>query len=267
LSTGLMQELQNRFQVRVYGFSSRLDRVENPAQLAANGTATRLGESLAGVLRETSTLPLGGVVVFSDGADNSGSLEAGLMAEIRQKKIPVHTVGVGRTEIPRDVELSDVSLPTRALPGSRLSARVTLHQHGLQGEKARLSIRDGSRVLAARDVTLSAQASQSEDILFNSGEAGTRKLVIAVDPLPGEEITGNNSLTRVLQVLPGKRRILYVEGEPRWEFKFIRRAAEDDQSIQLVTLLRTSASKFYRQGVDNAKMLAEGFPSAPADLS
>ena len=32
------------------------------------------------------------------------------MAEIRQKKIPVHTVGVGRTEIPRDVELADVAL-------------------------------------------------------------------------------------------------------------------------------------------------------------
>ena len=141
-----------------------------------------------------------------------------------------------------------------------------MRQHGLQGEKARLSIRDGSRVLAARDVTLSAQAAQSEDLLFNSGEAGTRKLTVAIDPLPGEEITGNNSLTRVLQVVPGKRRILYVEGEPRWEFKFIRRAADEDQSIQLVTLLRTSANKFYRQGVENEKMLAEGFPTTPAEL-
>ena len=267
LSGGLMHDLEGRFQVRLYSFSSKLDRVENLTQIGANGPATRLGESLAGILRETSTLPLGGVVVFSDGADNNGGLDRALMAEIRQKKIPVHTVGVGRTEIPRDVELLDVGIPTRALPGSRLSANITLRQHGLDGQKARLSIRDGSRILAAREVTLnSGQTNQSEDLLFYSGEAGARKLTIAVDPLPGEEITGNNVLTRVVQVVPGKRRILYIEGEPRWELKFIRRAAEDDQSIQLVTLLRTSANRFYRQGVDDEKMLAEGFPTSAAEL-
>ncbi|MBI3695519.1 MAG: hypothetical protein HY238_11865, partial [Acidobacteria bacterium] len=245
----------------------RLDRVEKGAPLAANGSATRLGESLAGILRETSTLPLGGVVVFSDGADNTGGLDRALMAEIRQKKIPVHTVGVGRVEIPRDVELTDVAVASRALPGSRLSARVTLHQHGLDGQKTRLSVREGASVLASREITLaSGQSAQTEEILFHSGEAGARKLTIAVDPLPGEEVTGNNQLTRVVQVLPGKRRILYIEGEPRWEFKFIRRAALEDQSIQLVSLLRTSANKFYRQGVDDDKTLVEGFPTTTAEL-
>ena len=83
--------------------------------------------------------------------------------------------------------------------------------NGLAGQKAHISVRDGSRILAARDVTLGAQAVQSEEVLFHSGDPGTRKLSIQVDPLPGEEVTGNNQLTRVVQVLPGRRRILYVE--------------------------------------------------------
>jgi uncharacterized membrane protein len=267
LSSGLMHDLESRFQVRIYSFNSRLDRVENATQLAPSGASTRLGESLAGVLRETSTLPLGGVVVFSDGADNNGGLDRGLMAEIRQKRIPIHTVGVGRTEIPRDVELLDAAVPTRALPGSRLAAHVTLRQHGLDGEKARLSVREGSRILASREITLaSGQRTQTEDVIFYSGDPGARRLTVAIDPLPGEEVTGNNSVSRVIQVVSGKRRILYIEGEPRWEFKFIRRAAEEDQSIHLVSLLRTSANKFYRQGVDSDKMLAEGFPTSAAEL-
>ena len=61
LSSGVLQRVQDRFQVRLYGFSAEPNRLENPTQLAANGPATRLGESLAGVLRETSTLPLGAV--------------------------------------------------------------------------------------------------------------------------------------------------------------------------------------------------------------
>jgi uncharacterized membrane protein len=266
LNSGLLQQIQDRFQVRLYAFSAQPERVDNMAQLAAGGNATRLGESLAGVLRETSSLPLGAVVVFTDGADNTGGLDRAVLAEIRQKRIPIHTVGVGRTEFPRDLEIADVTLPPRVLPGSRLSARVQLRHNGLANQRARISIRDGSRILAARDITLGNQTLQTEEVLFYSGDPGTRKLSIAVDPLPGEEVTGNNALTRIVQVVPGRRRILYVEGEPRWEFKFIRRAAEDDQSVQLVTLLRTSANKFYRQGVDDAKQLADGFPTTAAEL-
>jgi uncharacterized membrane protein len=268
LSGGLLDQIQGRFQVRLYGFSAQAERVEAPQQLVANGDATRLGEALTGVLQQTSALPLGAVVVFTDGADNVGALDRAVMAELRQKKIPIHTVGVGRTEMPRDVELVDVTVPSQALPGSRLNARISLRQSGLDGQKARLTIRDGGRILAAKDVTLAASGRnvQTEELLFHSGDPGIRRLDVAVEPLPGEEVTGNNALTRVVQVIPGRRRILYVEGEPRWEYKFIKRAADEDPTIGLVGLLRTSANKFYRQGVDDAKMLEDGFPTTPAEL-
>jgi len=43
-------------------------------------------------------------------------------------------------------------------------------------------------------------------------------------------------------------RILYIEGEPRWEYKFIRRAMEDDTSIDLTAVVRTTQNKTYQQG-------------------
>ena len=69
-----------------------------------------------------------------------------------------------------------------------------------------------------------------------------------------------------MNVEAGPRRILYVEGEPRWEYKFIRRAEEDDGDVQLVSLLRTTENKLYRQGVRDALELASGFPTRPEDL-
>ena len=41
---------------------------------------------------------------------------------------------------------------------------------------------------------------------------------------------------------------------------------EDDPNIHLVTLLRSSQNKFYRQGIDNEQMLSEGFPKKREDL-
>ena len=49
------------------------------------------------------------------------------------------------------------------------------------------------------------------------------------------------------------RRILYMEGEPRWEYKFIRQAEEDDRMVQIASIDRTSENKIYRQGSPNGK--------------
>ena len=93
-----------------------------------------------------------------------------------------------------------------------------------------------------------------------------RDLTFAVEPAVGEEIEGNNRRRHVLDVPRRRRRILYAEGEPRWQYKFMRRAVAKDASVQLVTLLRTSTNKFYRQGVDTPEELEDGFPSEEEDL-
>ncbi len=84
--------------------------------------------------------------------------------------------------------------------------------------------------------------------------------------MAGEENLANNAMTRPLLVSDAKRRILYVEGEPRWEFKFIRRAEDDDPTVQVVSMLRTSENKIYRQGISDPNELADGFPVRPEDL-
>ena len=73
-------------------------------------------------------------------------------------------------------------------------------------------------------------------------------------------------MTRVVNVGADARRILYIEGEPRWEYKFIREAEEDDRMVQIVSMVRTSENKIYRQGIANPKELAAGFPSRAEDL-
>jgi uncharacterized membrane protein len=122
-------------------------------------------------------------------------------------------------------------------------------------------------VLASRTVTLGPDGNlQTETLMFDIGGAGARTLQIAAAPLPGEENTANNTLTRVVNVGSEPRRILYMEGEPRWEYKFIRQAEEDDRMVQIASIDRTSENKIYRQGIADPKELADGFPSRPEDL-
>lgn len=267
LNAGLLKSLGDRFQVRLYKFGKEPERIQKPDQLSAAAPASRIGDTLERVLAESSSLPLGAMVLLSDGADNAGGIDLATIAAIRRQRIPIHTIGFGREHPEKDVEITDAIVPARALPESKLTAQVTLQSYGFSGNQAKLSIRDGAKVLASRDVTLRSDGQlQTESLVFNCGPAGPKTLEISLDALSGEENAGNNKVTRLVNVEARKPRILYIEGEPRWEYKFIRRALDDYPDIEIASMLRTTQNKLYRQGFRDEKELEDGFPSKSEEL-
>src|SRR3569833_320905 len=268
LQSGVLDRLQRNFQTRLYRFDAGLSRIAQPTELGPpSAPATHIGASLEELLAQSEGLPLGAIILLSDGGDNSGGVDRSAVEALRNHRIPVYTVGFGAEQASRDVEIEDVVVPSRALAGSRLSATVKFQQHGHAGARSTLTVRDGARIVGTRDVALAADDRvQSESLLFNVGPAGAKTLSFSVEPVAGETNRANNTLTRLVNAEQEPRRILYFEGEPRWEYKFIRRAAEDDRMIQLVSMLRTTENKIYRQGVGNPQELADGFPTRAQDL-
>ena len=267
LDDGVLTDLQKRFQTRLYSLDSHATRVSDLDTLRPTAPATRIGDSLTQLTAETNGLPIGAIVLLSDGSDNSGGIDLDTISALRSRRIPVHTVGLGAEVVPRDVEIDDAALAPKALANSRLAASVTFHQRGYSGQKAMLTVHDGDKLLASQPIEFAGDGKlQNQNVLFSAGEAGAKTLRFSIDPMPGETNPANNSVTRLVNVVNDKRRILYVEGEPRWEYKFIRRAEDDDRVVQIVSMLRTTENKIYRQGIDNPNELAEGFPSKPEDL-
>ena len=267
LDDGVLTDLQKRFQTRLYSLDSHATRVSDLDALRPTAPATRIGDSLTQLTAETNGLPIGAIVLLSDGSDNSGGIDLDTISALRSRRIPVHTVGLGAEVVPRDVEIDDAALAPKALANSRLAASVTFHQRGYSGQKAMLTVHDGDKLLASQPIEFAGDGKlQNQNVLFSAGDAGAKTLRFSIDPMPGETNPANNSVTRLVNVVNDKRRILYVEGEPRWEYKFIRRAEDDDRVVQIVSMLRTTENKIYRQGIDNPNELAEGFPSKPEDL-
>ena len=259
LNDGVLEDLSETFETRIYAFSSYSEGIEALEQVPAPGDSTLIGEALVDVLREARSSALGAVVLLSDGADNSATFDAAQLAEIGGYGVPIHTVGVGREVIPEDIELESVSMTTQAMAGSRVSAQVSV-RHAESGE-TRLRVYDGDAILASEEVELEGDSGLTTHwVELDIGEAGVKDLQFVLDAMPGERNTINNAQYRTIDVPEDRRRILYVEGEPRWEYKFIRRALDEDSPIRLASLLRTTPNKFYRQGVESEEELAAGFP-------
>jgi uncharacterized membrane protein len=271
LEGGVLAGLRNKFQVRLYRLDRRLAPVAALDQIRPIAPATRINDGLQQLATDTSDLPIGAIVMLSDGSENAldgfGDLALETIHALRNRRLPVHTIGFGKEQAVHDVELSDVRVASRAMADSRTPATVTLHQRGYAGTKALLIVRDGDKTIGSREITLGADGStQVETLYFNPGGAGVKNIQVSLGPLANEENSANNAVSRLLAVTDEKRRILYVEGEPRWEYKFIRRAEDDDKNIQIASMLRTTENKIYRQGISDPKELEDGFPVRPEDL-
>ena len=265
LEAGVLEDLAATFEIRLYAFSSELESIGALEQVPPPGDSTRIGEALIEVLREARSSALGAVVLVSDGADNSESFDTAQLAEIGGYGVPIHTVGIGRESIPEDIELESVSMASTIMSGSQVSAQVSI-RHAEPG-LARLKVYDGGAILASEEIDLQGAAGLTTHwVDFDIGEAGVKDLQFSLDAIPGERNTINNVQYRSIHVPEDRRRILYVEGEPRWEYKFIRRALEEDSPIRLVSLLRTTPNKFYRQGVESQEELENGFPEDREEL-
>jgi uncharacterized membrane protein len=248
--------------VELFRFSGGASRLTSLGELKGDGDATRLRRSLMDLRAGAHTTPLAAMIVISDGAESDVDL-AGWDQPLAD--VPIHTVGVGVRKLAGETLLADLLMPARVPVGSQVRASLTIH-HG-DGGGALLRVRDGSRLLAARQVELPAeQETVRAELMFPAGAEGIRDLAFEIVPEGDDALQENNQLRRLLTVVERNRRVVYLEGEPRWEYKFLRRALAADEHLALKSYLKVSDRKSYRQGVSGAAELASGLPLQRAEL-
>ncbi len=252
LDDTLRPALSDVARVVVFGFDAGL---RSGTALDATGAETRLLEAVQIAPDAFAAEALAAVVVLSDGADTTGTT-----GHI-ESPVPVHTVGIGPTEMPGEVRIGRVALPSSVTAESLVTAGVTLH-HSAAGSPARVEIREGDRLLAVKALDLdAARPTETVELSFGAGKAGLHDLSVGV-VAESDSLAGNNRVMRLLTVQDRRHRVLYVEGAPRWEYKYLRRALARDDVLELVSWLRTTERKTYRQGTGNTEQLANGVPQS-----
>ncbi len=263
----LLQALRDRFRVRQYAFASTTTRLDDAASLTFAGEHTRLAPALDRARTELASLPVSGIVVVSDGAESDGAALTESLLALRASGVPVYAVGVGREEIDRDIELRRAGAPTEVLQGASIAADLIVAQRGYAGQRVQLLVEDEGRIIATESIELPRDGEPTPvRVAFTADQAGARRLRFRIAAQDGERITENNEQWMLLHVRDAREKILYFEGEPRFEVKFLRRAVEEDENLQLVVLQRTAENKFLRLSVDSAGELAAGFPRTRDEL-
>ena len=266
---GLIEELSESFQIRTFRFDKDTQRIAGAGDLIEDGTASSIDQALSYADDQLSGLRLGGLVLFSDGADNSNDADPLITAQdLGARQIPIFSVGVGQESIPQDIGIVDVSSAKTVLEGSVFTVQAGIIHQGFEGQEIEISVRNGEEVVAAEIVTLGvAGATRRYELEISPERPELIVYDLQVEIQPGEIIEQNNNYSFLVDNREkAALDILYVEGHPRNEYKFIRRAIQGDKSVRLATYLQTGPEKYYRQGIDSATELSSGFPSTKEEL-
>lgn len=247
-----LAELSERYEVLVYAFGESLRAIGGLSDLRASDGETRLGDALANLAAETRGRELAQVVVVSDGRVNAGRDTIAALAALSARRVPVNALGVGDPQVPRDVRIQHVTAPEVALAGDTVTLEVAVGARGYPGQASHVVVRDaGSGLeLARTEFELAAGEGATEQMVrvaFVPDAEGELELQVAVREMPGERDVSNNVDRRVVRVEPGRIKVLYIDGYPRYEYRFLKDSLLRVENVQVQVLLLSASGDFIQE--------------------
>jgi len=248
---GLLAKLRGSFDVRVVTFGRSAEdgaaaalpeaSSASPAELAVRGltataSATALGDAVRDVLSRSRGQPVAGIVVATDGASNAGLSPVSAANQAATSGVPLFLYGVGLTR-PRDVAVAQLFAPEVSFADDEVAATVRVRTTGLEGQTATLRVKLGEETLATEEFAIGADGEVSVPVRFTPKTPGEFTLSADIAPMPGEVARDNNALSTPLRVVDGKIKVLYVESQPRWEYKYLQAMLLRDRRIEPKFLL------------------------------
>jgi len=218
----------------------------NAWQRQSSAEETAIGSAIEDATRTLAGQRLAGVVLLSDGGQHAyppRDLPPQAAARrLGEGDVPVWSIIFGRTRgaaQARDVAMVGLSVSETVFLGNKVEVAGRVRLDGLTDREAtvRLSVEqpDGQLAEVARRTIRATEEAVEQPVRleWTPDSLGERKLVLAVDSIEGETVATNNELSTFVEVVDGGLRVLYLEGSPRVEQRFLRRTLAASPDIQL----------------------------------
>ncbi|MEM7232079.1 MAG: vWA domain-containing protein, partial [Planctomycetota bacterium] len=217
---------------------------------------TRIGDSVSAAV--TSIIGSGfgdedervsGVLLFTDGQENAGSAAIAEVARrLGERGTPIHVVGTGNPDEPKDIRLVNMDVDEVVLVGDEVSFDISIIADGFEGESRPLRLNLDGVSVDSKNVTLEGGGKkQLERLVYVPRKAGEITVTAEIEGLGGEVFYENNSITKTIRVLDEKVRVLYLEYKPSWEYRFLKGILVRDPTVEAQVWLYDADPEFIQE--------------------
>ena len=234
--------------------------------------ATNVPGVVAEIFNQLQGRPISAVLTYTDGRSTEPASMRLAHRLAKAGATPIFSVPIGQIHSPFNVEITHVQVPRHAFVQDPVAVTATVRITGApaaQHTVVRLfeATKDHRRgkELANRQITISPGTSQPTiHLMFHPSQPGDYHLILTADALP-HELThrGNTSMSVWTRVVRAKVRILYVEGYPRWEYRYLKNDLMREKTTLLSCLLLSADNRFAQEG----NIPITRFPDTQAELN
>ena len=221
--------------------------------LAPRGAETRLGEALSQALYDHRAAPTSGIILLSDGGQNTGIDPLDAVARATQDRVPVPpilSVGLGSVDPIRNLRIQDVVAPARTYPNDEFNVTAVVQAQGMAGRTAAVEMvwreaRAGGQVdpqsgvihRETKTVVLPEDGKPLPvEFTLKPTKVGRTTVTISVPNAPADDRNAtDNTLDADVEITERRNRILLFASGASREYQFLRN--------QLQRLVRSDGSK------------------------
>jgi von Willebrand factor type A domain len=266
----VLRQLQKQHKVKLYRVSAAAQSfadIDKPAdvqpaidalmKLDATGAQTRLGDGVRSVLDELRGAPPTAILLLTDGQTTDGESLAQAADLARRKGVPIFSVGLGDPLPPKDLELTDLQVDDVVFVEDLVRFDAKINSRGFAGEEITVKLRqkiagsaDPNAAIDLESVTVPAPPdgqSARVEIGHRPQKTGEITYIVEITPKPKEQRIDNNRVERTILVREEKLRVLLVDGEPRYEYRYLKDFLGRDKTIDLSVVLLSSDPQYSEQ--------------------
>ena len=246
--------LENQCRVDAFTFSTRMGprtAIDEAARATPDAPATALRDSLEKLTEQYRGQDVVALLLLSDGIDTREAMDKWAN---RQWDWPIYTLcheppPPKKAKADPDLRIDSAKTTKRVTVGWKTELKAIVSGEGTRGKPANIQLVKNGKLLEEAAVWIPDQGG-SKEIAFSLDhpETGTFVYRVIAPPFPGESRTNDNSHTLSVQVVDTKNRLLYVEGPPRWESKFLLRTLKANSQVTPICFIRGHDGKFMALG-------------------
>ncbi len=222
----------------------------------SSGAATNVERALRRSVESLGNAPIAGVVVLSDGAFNQGASVEEVARFARERNVPIHTVGFGDPSPPRNVRVADVAAPESVVQDDPFAITVSVVADGVVGESLTVNLLERNTTVGGIDRAVHSKQLRIgaggviEPVVFERTQSREGRYVYTarVMPLEGESVTEDNERQVAVQVIDAKTRVLIVAGGPSWDYRYLTRLLQRDETFDVSCWLESADLSAVRDG-------------------
>jgi uncharacterized membrane protein len=232
-----------------------LDAISN---LRADGQSTQVIHSVRTVLDDLQSRRLAGVVLLTDGRDVPAEPLAKSLAGFKDFGASIYAVPLGSDKAPKNIAIESIDLEPSAFKDDYTSVKVTLRATGyepnhlvtvlLKDKRTGLPLKNDDGTDVQKNVPVGQDEPTDVELEFKPRDIGTLDLIVEAVPQPGEVTEEDNFRTAQVAVLDAKITLLFVDGYPRWEYRYLKNAMLRDKTMTLSCLLTSADPSFAQEG-------------------